>query len=249
VGFFGRRTNEIVAVDDCVVAAPIIRCALRAHTLAPPIQSDRFTVYGKEDLLLSEGGTRRGAISLCGKHIELDAGVFFQSNSACQEKLVSAVAAQARVARDQGATHAFDLYAGVGAFSAFFAEYFECVSLVEENQAALALARKNVHHAHAQWYAQRMERFIEKKGRALAASLARENVFVVADPPRAGLSREALSFLIKIHPRVLVYVSCDAASLARDARLLCASGFHVQSLCLYDFYPQTPHIETLAVLS
>jgi 23S rRNA (uracil1939-C5)-methyltransferase len=72
---------------------------------------------------------------------------------------------------------------------------------------------------------------------------------VVVDPPRQGLEKEACVWLCDSRPKTLRYVSCDAATFARDASLLCANGFSIDALQLYDFYPQTSHVELLGIFS
>ena len=69
----------------------------------------------------------------------------------------------------------------------------------------------------------------------------------VVDPPRAGLPAEVLQALAAARPRALAYVSCDPATLARDAMTLVASGMRLVSATPVDLFPQTYHIETVAV--
>ncbi len=71
---------------------------------------------------------------------------------------------------------------------------------------------------------------------------------MIVDPPRAGLSDEVLAELTARRPPLILYVSCLAQSLARDLLPLTESGYQVHSLELFDFYPQTYHVELLAVL-
>lgn len=70
---------------------------------------------------------------------------------------------------------------------------------------------------------------------------------VIADPPRTGLSREALDGVIRLRPRRLVYVSCDVATLARDARRLLDAGYGIANIAAFDLFPHTPHVETVVV--
>ncbi|WP_411048811.1 hypothetical protein [Treponema primitia] len=70
---------------------------------------------------------------------------------------------------------------------------------------------------------------------------------MAADPPRQGLSPALRRTLAQKGPPVLAYVSCDPATLARDSGELLAGGYRLASLTGYDFYPQTAHIESLAV--
>jgi len=70
---------------------------------------------------------------------------------------------------------------------------------------------------------------------------------VILDPPRTGLSREALAALIDFAAPRLIYVSCDVATLARDARRLVDSGYTLHRADAFDLFPNTPHVETVVV--
>ena len=71
---------------------------------------------------------------------------------------------------------------------------------------------------------------------------------VIVDPPRTGMSREAAEGLIALEPARIVYVSCDVATLARDARRLVDAGFQIARIDAFDMFPNTPHVETVVVL-
>jgi 23S rRNA (uracil1939-C5)-methyltransferase len=71
---------------------------------------------------------------------------------------------------------------------------------------------------------------------------------IVVDPPRTGLGAESCALLGQIAAPALVYVSCDPATLARDLRMLIASGYQIQSITLADLFPQTFHLETVVQL-
>jgi 23S rRNA (uracil1939-C5)-methyltransferase len=70
---------------------------------------------------------------------------------------------------------------------------------------------------------------------------------VIVDPPRTGVSKEALTRLVGLSATRIVYVSCDVATLARDARLLVESGYRLADIRAFDLFPNTAHVETLAV--
>jgi 23S rRNA (uracil1939-C5)-methyltransferase len=72
---------------------------------------------------------------------------------------------------------------------------------------------------------------------------------IIVDPPRTGMSAEALASLVKLSPERLVYVSCDPPTLARDARRLIDAGYGLASLRAFDFFPNTPHVESLALFA
>jgi 23S rRNA (uracil1939-C5)-methyltransferase len=243
-GLKARKSGEIVPIPDCPVADPGIRLVLQKAAagepvLSPPPDRDRCTVYARNGLLLSEGGTRRGRTRLLDRDIALDAGVFFQSNGAMLERLIGDLLA---VAGSGGACRMADIYCGVGIFAAFLSGPFSGVDLVEENKTALALARENVRHDRAEFFALRDTEWVHRNGRKSGAY-----GFIVVDPPRQGLSPAVARWLSENGPPLLAYVSCDAATLARDGKILTAGGYDLAELRLYDFYPQTAHIESLAV--
>jgi 23S rRNA (uracil1939-C5)-methyltransferase len=70
---------------------------------------------------------------------------------------------------------------------------------------------------------------------------------IVLDPPRTGVSKEALAALARSGARRIVYVACDPATMARDARRLLDSGYRLRALRGFDLFPNTPHVETLGV--
>jgi 23S rRNA (uracil1939-C5)-methyltransferase len=247
-GFKARKSADVVPVRDCLVADPAIRAYLRdgapkSSLKSAPETPDRFTVYAKDGTLLSETGKRRSSIRLGGKCLVADAGLFFQSNAAALEKLVPYLRAAAAEHAPCSGLPMADLYAGVGTFSLFLADLFDGADVLEENGAALELARHNLAALEAgrvfRYRAERAETWVRRRGK-------RNYGFAVVDPPRVGLSSAVSRWLAGRGPPFLAYVSCDAASLARDSRLL-SSSYALERLTLFDFYPQTAHIESLAL--
>jgi len=70
---------------------------------------------------------------------------------------------------------------------------------------------------------------------------------VIVDPPRTGMSPDALRGLVSVRPGRIVYVSCDVPTLARDARKLVEADYRLASVDAFDLFPNTPHVETVAV--
>ena len=132
---------------------------------------------------------------------------------------------------------AADLYCGVGLFGRFLAKTFSRVTCVEHNPFALELARSNVPGKDNDFYALTVEDWIRAEG------TKRRFDCVVVDPPRTGLSSSVREWLIRSRPRALIYVSCDPVTLARDSGELVRSGFALESVKAFDFYPQTGHME------
>jgi 23S rRNA (uracil1939-C5)-methyltransferase len=82
---------------------------------------------------------------------------------------------------------------------------------------------------------------------AVEAIGARTADVVIVDPPRTGLSPEALASVLAVKPARLIYVSCDVATLARDARKVVDAGYAIERADAFDLFPNTPHVETVVV--
>jgi 23S rRNA (uracil1939-C5)-methyltransferase len=72
---------------------------------------------------------------------------------------------------------------------------------------------------------------------------------VIVDPPRTGMSREALDAVLGTQAPRLIYVSCDVATLARDARRIVDAGYMIERADAFDMFPNTPHVETVVVFT
>jgi 23S rRNA (uracil1939-C5)-methyltransferase len=165
-------------------------------------------------------------------------GGFFQINRFLIPTLVSLVTAH------RTGTLAWDLYAGVGLFSRILARSFEQVTAVEANSTAVAdlrsaFAKLGKHHTAIE--ATTLD-FLQR-----AITQRERPDLIVLDPPRAGAGIEACRLIARLAPREIVYVSCDPTTLARDLRIL-TETHRIAALHLVDLFPQTSHIETVAIL-
>jgi 23S rRNA (uracil1939-C5)-methyltransferase len=91
--------------------------------------------------------------------------------------------------------------------------------------------------------------FVQAKTEVALPQLEARPDAVVLDPARAGCQPSALQALVAVRPRRLVYVSCDPATLARDLRVLCDGGFRLERVQPLDMFPQTYHVESVALLT
>jgi 23S rRNA (uracil1939-C5)-methyltransferase len=231
-------------VEDCPVADPGIRSLLAAGELRPPAGRDRFTVYSRHGLVLREGGRSRGPVRIRDRELLVDAGVFFQSNAVMLEALVGDLLALAH--RADRSLPLADLYGGVGTFASFLAALFPRVVVMEENPAALALARKNLGAAGNDFFGMTDNEWVKTRESRDGGAVERYGLIIV-DPPRRGLSPATRRWLSRGPAPLLAYVSCDPATLARDSGELAGGAWELEDLSCYDFYPHTAHIEALAV--
>jgi len=166
---------------------------------------------------------------------------FFQVNRFLVEPLVDAVIGKTR------GLLALDLFAGVGLFTVALTKQYERVIGVESNLAAAKDLETNLKQSGG---ASPSSRHITAEG--FLSRWHETPDLVVVDPPRAGVETEALAHLKKLLPARIHYVSCDPATLARDlAQLVGTNGagpYEIESMNLFDIFPQTYHMEVLVRL-
>jgi 23S rRNA (uracil1939-C5)-methyltransferase len=175
--------------------------------------------------------------SLLGKHIHADETVFFQGNLEILPHLIDAI----KRAAGSGPLF-YDIFCGVGLFSAFLQSSFDDVIAVENNPLCQKFAEKNLNE-NCTFYAESAENFFSKN------TLDLREACVLIDPPRPGLTNDLCNFFCKAKPQKLIYVSCNPATLARDTRKLLDAGYNLLSMEGFAFYPQTFHLEMLAVFA
>ena len=237
LGYKGKASTRVVPVASCPIADRGINRIFDGRVEAPR-QLDRFTVYSSGDALVREGidDQRDMLVRVLGKEIAFSVGCFFQSNLTVLEKLVPFAL------QGLSGAAAADLYCGVGLFGSFLSDRFPRVIAVESSSTAAGYARRNVPSPAGEVYPMSVEQWIASAahGGPLDA--------VVVDPPRAGLGAEVRAWLCAAAPKRLAYVSCDPVTLARDLGQLVAGGFVLEEVRVFDFYPQTSHVESAARL-
>jgi 23S rRNA (uracil1939-C5)-methyltransferase len=199
---------------------------------------------GRMVLLAGDGRVTDTTRDLCGDTDLLPADVawtrtaasFFQGNRFLTGTLLQ------QVLRHVRGTRVLDLYAGVGLFSIGMAARGARVTAVEGDEIAVADLDRN----SARWGARITTRQSSVEA-ALMTVAAGQFDTVVIDPPRTGASPEVVAGLVTLETPRLVYVSCDPATLARDAALLITGGYQPSSIEAFDLFPNTPHVETLVV--
>jgi 23S rRNA (uracil1939-C5)-methyltransferase len=162
---------------------------------------------------------------------------FFQVNRFLLESMAETVT------NGPAAGLALDLYAGVGLFSVPLSRRFDRVVAVEADPAASRDLEANLKAAGGPGQA------VNSGTEQFLADWRERPELLVLDPPRAGVSADALAALARLKPGRIHYLSCDPSTLARDLSELVKAGFQVAELHLFDVFPQTFHIETLAVLT
>jgi 23S rRNA (uracil1939-C5)-methyltransferase len=220
-----------------------------ARDADPSRLAPALTLPGITGVSCSAGPSRR-ALTLAGTpeitdtvegvRLTRQARAFFQGNRYLLGDLVKGVWALAPPGP------VLDLYSGVGLFAAALAASGQHeVVAVEGDRVAAHDLKRNVapYGSRVKARHEAVEVFLAKGHADIARGTA------IVDPPRTGLSRDALTSLLALHPERIVYVSCDIATLARDVRLASDRGYALASLEAFDMFPHTAHIESLALLT
>jgi tRNA/tmRNA/rRNA uracil-C5-methylase (TrmA/RlmC/RlmD family) len=168
-----------------------------------------------------------------------DARAFFQGNRFLLERLVRHVLGLL----DGGPV--LDLYAGVGLFglSAAAAGHTD-VTLVEGDLVSGADLHRN-----AEPFGDRVQVRHSAVEAFLRSARTPANTTFIVDPPRTGMSRDAVAGIIARKPARLVYVSCDVATFGRDTRTFVDAGYQLRQLTGFDLFPNTAHVESVGVLT
>ena len=262
VGFNRAGSHELCAIDHCPISSPKLNEAIsKLAWAAKQPQWPKFLrsleVFSNEtDVQLNIvdatrpiaarffewcgtwlPGLSKNAISYAanGFAFQISRGSFFQVNRFLIDRLVN------ETIGDVGGKTAVDLYAGVGLFSLALGTRFEEIQAVERGGPAYRDLEANVEETGAKVHAQ--------KGSAEDFLAQMETVpeLMIADPPRAGLGKDATRELVRVRPAALKIVSCDPSTMARDVKKL-LEAYRIERIALVDLFPQTYHFETVVHL-
>jgi len=243
----GRRTNEVL-IRLVTSAGKLDREGLAGAAgdaadgvLWTRIASVAETTEGGETELIA--GVEHIEEELGGMRFRISSEAFFQTNTETAERLY-AVAAE--FAQPRGHERLYDLYSGIGTIGLLMAPRVAEVWGLEVSEQAVADAIVNARLneiEHTRFIAGDVRLAL----RELVAQAGRPDLLVV-DPPRAGLSQKIVRRIIEAGPARIVYVSCNPTTLAPNAAQLVEAGYVLRRVRPVDMFPQTPHIECVALL-
>jgi len=250
VGFTRRMSNEVMRIDTCFIMEPAIR------DLLPVLQGKGAGLHqivvrtgvASGDLLIEPNLSGRGVAApsgqlllteiVAGRPFGISASAFFQVNTPQAERMVELVAERLCLT---DADVLADLYAGVGFFSKILAPRCRTVLAIEISRQAAENAAYNLADLPNVQY---LQGAVEQ----LLSDLPETPTKMLLDPSREGCAPAAIDAMLAAAPERIVYVSCDAATLARDLRRLVDGGYAVQEVQPLDMFPQTFHVECIATL-
>jgi tRNA/tmRNA/rRNA uracil-C5-methylase (TrmA/RlmC/RlmD family) len=256
-GFRAHRSHDVVPVDACPIAHALVEAVgveRREWNRATEIDVQASTASGEVVVRTTarrDGAVRtQGAESLtqeaAGRRFRVSAGAFWQVHPVAAPTLADAVVDG--LAPRPG-ERALDLYAGVGLFAAAVG-----VAVAADSRGVDAGTVTAV-ESHAAAAADAVHNLGDLPGASVVraateAALTRIGAadIVVLDPPRTGAGAAVVEGISALRPRAVAYVACDPAALARDLATFARHGYGVDSLRGFDLFPQTHHVECVAIL-
>lgn len=259
LGFLGFDNKTFIPIEKCLIAKdPInekiheIKKELSKGAKIRNISGEIIIKCGADntvDYAFAESVSPRGQYKLLHEEIGdkiyyFSLASFFQTNPYILPSLLLELKTALNLDND---TALFDLYSGTGLFSIYLSSYIKNAYGIETNKNAVRLANKSAE-------ANKIKncRFFSGKTEDIFTNIydqykGRKNIFIV-DPPRQGLCKETLDIFKNTHADQLIYISCEPSILARDLPYLSNAGYGIKEIILADMFPQTKHMETLAIL-
>jgi 23S rRNA (uracil1939-C5)-methyltransferase len=250
LGFFKRKSQEVVPIRYCLLLQSSLNSLLAApeeiiHLLPSEIDQIKC-IAGKKNMLASSPVLDNRTVSVTeihvGNHSFLVPGDgFFQSNAYLCEKL----GAWGKGAI--GGEFFADLYGGVGFLAIELHDCFKRGIIIDTIESQIVFARKNlinngIDHIFAKTIS--AENFLSE---CLVSGAVID--CLILDPPRPGLTKQVLENIVRCLPPALLYVSCNPSTQARDLGFFIRhGGYTIDKMALFDFYPNTHHIETAVLL-
>ncbi|HEX6152306.1 MAG TPA: 23S rRNA (uracil(1939)-C(5))-methyltransferase RlmD [Solirubrobacterales bacterium] len=230
----GRRTGQI-QTRLVTTKARFPRPPVDLHTM---VEDEHGGTDGPTGVLEEE----RLREELCGLHLQMSHGAFFQTNTEMAERLYAVAAEFAGLS---GRERVFDLFCGIGTIGLTMASQAGEVWGLEIVPEAIADAERNarrnkIENAHF------MAANARTGVRPLVEKAGKPDV-VIVDPPRAGLSQKIVRRVLECEAKKIVYVSCNPTTLAPNATQLAEAGYKLARVRPVDMFPQTPHIECVAL--
>jgi 23S rRNA (uracil1939-C5)-methyltransferase len=255
MGFMEGASDSVLDIERCEIVDESINQAFQAWREAlqrgeRKCRCDRQTIWSAGEagkiIAVPDDDATPPLLSrmVRGRHLAVPYDGFFQINTTLLDGLVEQVL---KLADLTGGETVMDAYCGVGLFSLFLAPMAGSVTGIEINGPAVKCARENLQTAgseNAMFFQGNVgdvlhRQFIKRR---------RQADVVILDPPRSGCDRSVLDAVRKIAASKVVYISCNPSTQARDLRYLVEAGFSLESLQPLDMFPQTGHIEVIALL-
>lgn len=249
LGFRARHSHRFIHIDYCFIMHEQINRFLailqgkntkrKTHnvTIRYGVNTGQWLIQPEIDTSQIATGQKFYTERLLGKEFIISDASFFQVNTYQAENLVKTVLKY--ITEEDKVV--IDAYAGVGTFTVFLAERAEKVIAIEESKSAYKDAKININGLkNIEYICDKTENVL--KNRKIEADA------IVLDPPRVGCMKEVLEGIAEQRIKKIIYVSCEPSTLARDLKYLKERGYSLLEIQPIDMFPQTYHIETVALL-
>jgi len=249
LGFKKRNTHKLIPVEYCHIVHNRIneilsqlqgRCKNKTHavTVRYGINTGEWLIQPLLDIHGVPSGQPHYREKLFGYVFQISSPSFFQANTLQAEKLIEIIE---HYIKPRGNEIVIDAYTGVGTFARVLAEKVKKIFAIEESFSAAKDASVNLTKVkNVNYFNEKTENFLSK--------VSDKVDFVILDPPRIGCAASALELLGNPNFERILYVSCEPSTLARDIGILCTKGFKLIEVQPVDMFPQTFHIECVALL-
>lgn len=259
LGFYDIDGRFVVDLENCPISTRLInekyarmRQDMKSGAFVMPdwVEVIKFwdTRDGVESFLMNTRGQmdlrniQEIVLKVCGKEFKIHPLSFFQVNTAMIPFLVRTVEEFLEL---KGHEFLLDAYGGVGLFAILLSHHVRKCFGIEADKNAVSLARMNA-QANGLDNCEFIDKSVEKIMKHPERFFQETPDRVILDPTRAGCERMVLDALIKMRVPVIVYVSCNPATLARDLEILCSNGYSLDKIQPLDLFPQTKHCEAVA---
>jgi len=241
LGFREARGSKFVPINHCHLASDALNDLARSvldFASLPESITVRETEGGERQIVeFSTEADDALVEDFCGLKLEIPPRAFFQVNTDLAEDMVEY---SLDIAQASDRDRAVDLFCGIGTITLPFAQHVGEIIGLESGRDAVRAARRNATR-NAIDNASFDVRDLDK------GAIFEEPTLVLADPPRAGLHQRLLADIVRAKPKRMVYISCNPATYARDAKLLGKGGLKLKQTTPFDLFPQTDHVEVVGL--
>jgi len=229
----GDEGDMLVVLEGSTPETPILELE-SGISVAHQFEGDSLVLAGEDHIFINVQPSQ----PIAERIFKVSANSFFQVNTSMAAALVDHLLENLPKKMDT----LLDVYCGVGLFSAFLAPHASRLIGIEISESACDDFVENLDEfEHAEVYQAEAEKVLP--------ALEVEPGVILVDPPRAGLQPAALDAILAMQPSLIAYISCDPATLARDASRLIKGGYALQKITPFDLFPQTHHIESVSFFS
>ena len=252
LGYYSENNAGILNILNCPIACKEINEKLMDFDLASHSSENSnsviFRYTKKDDVLIFTDESENNAL------IEEDTSIgifkvpiksFFQINVNARDLLLKKVKS---LLKENPTKYLFDLYSGVGLFAIAASKAgIEKVYASDIDRKAIQIAKMNA-NIHQCDNIKFLPLPAISAAKSILCTLQQENTTVILDPPRTGLDKQIITYLTKLSPKNIIYISCGPDTLCRDLKIFSNAGYTLKESQIIDMFPRTAHFETVSFL-